>query len=118
MLDKRDVVGLVLILGMFAILALTAYALGVLFCMLRHFTGIPCPLCGTTRACVSLLHGDVVSALKFNPLAVVAVFIGPFVVWLMTWRRNWPIVLVRAAKFLAWLAVLLNWTYLICTDMH
>ena len=115
MLDKREVIGLVLIFGALAVLALGAYAFGIPLCMFHRLTGIPCPLCGTTRACVSLLHGDVASALRINPLAVVAMVVGPLVLWSMTRRGNWPTVLVRAARFLAWAAVLLNWACLVCS---
>jgi hypothetical protein len=33
---------------------------------------MPCPTCGTTRAVDALWHGDVLSALGFNPLATVS----------------------------------------------
>jgi hypothetical protein len=45
-------------------------------CPLRVTTGIPCPLCGMTRACVAIARGDVGDALRYNPgvvLVVVAV---------------------------------------------
>jgi Protein of unknown function (DUF2752) len=42
-------------------------------CPLRAATGIPCPMCGMTRACVALLHGHVASSLAFNPAGVLVV---------------------------------------------
>ena len=36
-------------------------------CPLRSLTGIPCPLCGMTRACVAALHGHLGASLAFNP---------------------------------------------------
>jgi hypothetical protein len=36
-------------------------------CPLRSLTGVPCPLCGMTRACVSALHGHLGASLAFNP---------------------------------------------------
>ena len=36
-------------------------------CPLRSLTGVPCPLCGMTRACVSALHGHLATSLAFNP---------------------------------------------------
>src|SRR5262245_51015353 len=44
-----------------------------LVCPLRAMTGIPCPLCGMTRACVAIAHGDVIGALRFNPGVVLVV---------------------------------------------
>lgn len=44
-------------------------------CLLREFTGIPCPFCGTTTAAVHAGHLDVVGALAANPFAVMIVAI-------------------------------------------
>jgi hypothetical protein len=41
-------------------------------CPFRALTGIPCLSCGTTRAAVAVLHGDVLGALLINPLATLA----------------------------------------------
>jgi len=37
-------------------------------CPLHALTGIPCPTCGSTRAASSLLHGNFILALSWNPL--------------------------------------------------
>ena len=37
-------------------------------CPFRTLTGFTCPGCGSTRGLHRLLHGDIVSALEFNPL--------------------------------------------------
>lgn len=49
-------------------------------CPLRALTGVPCPLCGMTRAIVAAAHGHAGESLAFNPggvillvLAVVAI---------------------------------------------
>jgi hypothetical protein len=42
-------------------------------CPLRAATGIPCPLCGMTRACVALVHGHPATSLSFNPAGVLVV---------------------------------------------
>lgn len=36
-------------------------------CAFRHLTGIPCPLCGGTRACAALANGDFLAAWQLNP---------------------------------------------------
>lgn len=38
-----------------------------LACPLRSVTGIPCPLCGMTRAVVAAAHGHIATSLAFNP---------------------------------------------------
>jgi hypothetical protein len=64
----------------------TAAGLGVVFCndpstakffpscFFHSLTGLYCPGCGSTRALHALLHGDLVAAIRFNPLFVVAGF--------------------------------------------
>jgi len=42
-------------------------------CMLHQATGFYCPGCGVLRATHELLHGNVVSAVRFNPLFVLSV---------------------------------------------
>ena len=39
-------------------------------CPLHRYTGLWCPGCGTTRALHQLLHGNVATAFRFNPLAI------------------------------------------------
>ncbi|MDA2892648.1 DUF2752 domain-containing protein [Mycolicibacterium sp. BiH015] len=52
-------------------------------CPTKSLLGIDCPGCGTLRTIYSLLHGDVMSALRFNALAVVALgfLLVAFAVW-------------------------------------
>ena len=65
-------------------------------CLTKAFFGIDCPGCGGLRMLYSLLHADLVAALRFNALALVglAVLVPTFLVW--THRRltnrlfRWP----------------------------
>lgn len=41
-------------------------------CIFHAVTGLYCPGCGSTRALHQLLHGNVVGALRFNPLIILA----------------------------------------------
>ena len=48
-------------------------AVGV--CLLKQATGVPCPSCGSTRAALSLLHGNFMQSLLINPFGVIIVAI-------------------------------------------
>jgi Protein of unknown function (DUF2752) len=39
-------------------------------CPLHRLTGLWCPGCGSTRALYQLVHGNLMAALRFNPLAI------------------------------------------------
>ena len=49
-----------------------------LICPFFAVTGLACPGCGTTRGLHQLLHGNVVSAFKFNPLMMLLLPFGLF----------------------------------------
>lgn len=55
-----------------------------LTCPLRATTGLPCPLCGMTRAVTAAVHGDLAGSLRYNPGGIVLVVLA--VVLLLTWR--------------------------------
>lgn len=40
-------------------------------CMFKQVTTIPCPSCGSTRAIVALIHGNVLQSLSLNPLGII-----------------------------------------------
>ncbi len=47
-------------------------------CPFKELTGLPCLSCGSTRAALALLRGDIGAALQTNPLAAVSsiAFVG------------------------------------------
>jgi hypothetical protein len=49
-------------------------------CAFARTFHMPCPGCGSTRAMLCLLHGDVAGALRMNPLApLFSLLVGSFV---------------------------------------
>lgn len=42
-----------------------------LVCPLRATTGVPCPFCGLTRACIAGVHGHITKSLSYNPFGFV-----------------------------------------------
>jgi len=53
------------------------------FCVFHRITGWDCPGCGGLRAVHQLLHGNLLTAFRLNPLVVAA---APVVVALGLWR--------------------------------
>jgi len=54
-------------------------------CVFHRLTGLQCPGCGGLRAVHHLLHGEVITAFRFNQLFVLAL---PLAGW-FTFRRLW-----------------------------
>jgi hypothetical protein len=92
-------------------------------CHFHELTGWPCMTCGITRALVALSRGEVLVALRMNPLligAVLAAFAYTPLAWVM-WLRRWPrpriALRTGRARWTAALAaiglLLANWAFLI-----
>lgn len=88
-------------------------------CGFRVMTGLPCPTCGTTRAGLALLAGDIPTALACNPGAAVAglMFLGGGAVaagWALL-RAPMPVLLPGGSRLRVVLiaAFLANWAYLL-----
>ncbi len=84
-------------------------------CLLKQSTGLPCPLCGGTRASMSLLSGDPSTALAMNPGVAIALPI--FAIWLIfrlgfgfVLRLNLP---KPAIISIVVVLALVNWAYTI-----
>jgi Protein of unknown function (DUF2752) len=74
-------------------------------CPLRSLTGIPCPLCGMTRACVAAVHGHLTASLSYNPagilVVVAAVVLAVRPSLLSRWRvTTWMIAVAVGALWL------------------
>ena len=93
-------------------LILAAHAAGIVICPIRRITGIPCPGCGSTRAIMSLLHGELAAAVSTNPLAVALAVIVPSW-WMFFRRRAWSRGAQAAILAVAVTATLLNWLWVL-----
>jgi hypothetical protein len=76
-------------------------------CVFHAVSGLPCPLCGGTRAARAILHGELTSALRLNPTALPALatlLVGGF---LCGWEAlrgkalaDWSTLMQRNARWL------------------
>ncbi len=111
------------IVGAFIVLA---YVFGITICPLRRLTGIPCPTCGSTRAFVLLLKGDVSGAVSLQPLISLAMLVCPLLYTLslaiLGVRRTQTVIAGASRNRLFWFTVvcaaLLNWAYMIWRNEH
>jgi hypothetical protein len=51
-------------------------------CVFKAVSGIPCPSCGTTRAMISVSQGQLLQAVKINPLGLL---LAPMLFFLPVW---------------------------------
>jgi hypothetical protein len=87
---------------------------GLPVCVFKGATGLPCPLCGGTRATQALLRGDLSRALYLNVAAVPAVIAFVATAWVFAWEAlrgrtfgDWNAFLRRLRSFLPIMAALL-----------
>jgi hypothetical protein len=91
-------------------------------CGLRTLTGIPCPLCGSTRCLIAWSHLEIAQAFRYNPLvAAGCVAVGGWVFFSMLdicSGRNWACAMTGHLQRLPWpvilaAAAIVNWIYLV-----
>ena len=107
--------------GVVAACVMFAHVFGLALCPLKRLLGVPCPSCGTTRALVRLLHGEVCGAFELQPLATGAVCLltpAALAVRLALGAGRARALLAAAARRPAFwcavaAAVLANWVYVI-----
>jgi hypothetical protein len=92
-------------------------------CPFLAITGLPCVTCGATRSTIAFLHGDFLSALRWNPLAFVALsgliafdlYAAIVLVGRMPRLRTvgWSVGEKNAVRIAAISLLALNWIYLL-----
>ena len=92
-------------------------------CPFFAVTGLPCVTCGATRSAIAFLHGDFLSALRWNPLALVA-FCGViafdlYAVIVLVGRMprlrivDWTVTEKNVVRIAVISLLALNWIYLL-----
>jgi hypothetical protein len=90
----------------------------IVLCPLKRLIDLPCPTCGSTRSALSILSGDIVGAVAYNPLFFVVgmLLLAAVLVRLVFARRVRVHVggLQRIGVWVVFAALLLgNWAYVI-----
>ncbi len=119
---------LFLLAGARLLLALQSRGLSIPlpFCLFRHYTGIPCGTCGSTRSFFALAQGQIVDAFFYQPLLMIFVGLTLFLALLdisgWTFCRTQPgLTLAKKLRFPVWVFILLfivNWAYVIAYHFH
>lgn len=98
------------------------YDVALPVCRFHNLTGVPCPLCGGTRALRSIADLDLLAAIQFNPLvfltgALIAGWVGLKVLDRLMGTHTEKTLQRHASRtplaFLALGFIVLNWLYLI-----
>lgn len=92
-------------------------------CPFLALTGLPCVTCGATRSTIAFLHGDFLSALRWNPLAFVAfcalIAFDLYAATVLVGRTprlrivDWTVTEKNAARIAVISLLALNWIYLL-----
>jgi Protein of unknown function (DUF2752) len=83
-------------------------------CPFRALTGLPCPLCGMTRAVTSALRGDLVASLHYQPAGLLLLAL---IALLVVRRARTPLVLPAWALYGA-LAAMWAWNLTLNPTFH
>jgi len=95
---------------------------GASICLFHRLTGLPCMTCGATRAAAMLLRGDVLGAVRLQPLAtvggaIVGAALAVYSAALIVGRRVVRVRLEPHEGRVLWVTLLvlavLNWIYLV-----
>lgn len=97
-------------------------------CPFLALTGLPCVTCGSTRSVIAFLHGDFLSALRWNPLAFVVfcalLAFDLYAAIVLTGRTarlrivDWSAMEKNATRIIVIGLVALNWIYLLAHRDH
>ena len=106
--DSRDrsygpMVGAALLVVGLPAVAWLRLGLPVPACALKHWTGLPCVTCGSTRLAQALLRGDLLEAASWNPLVfgaltVVVVWAAASTVRAVLGLPSWRLVLAAGER--------------------
>ena len=81
-------------------------------CLLRTFTGIPCPFCGMSTSVKETVRLHLRDGWAANPAGVTAVLVAVALIVLPTSRMRLPVLLIPAALAAMWVFQLFRFSIL------
>ncbi len=119
---KLKYLGIIVILisGYFFLYNFSSSLSGHTICIFKRIVSLPCPACGSTRATLLLLHGEIWSSILLNPLGVITnsiILLSIF--WMIKdiikdretylpfLKRDWD----RRVKIIVFILIVANWIW-------
>lgn len=57
---------------------------GIGLCTFKYITNMPCPSCGSTRSVLSIMDGDIIKAMFWNPIGlIIFIILIVFPIWII-----------------------------------
>jgi Protein of unknown function (DUF2752) len=78
-------------------------------CPLRSITGVPCPMCGSTRGVIAAMHGHLGHALELNPASLLVIALAALLV--LGWTLGWRVERVRIPVWCVVAVFAVLWIY-------
>ncbi len=99
-------------------------------CLIKNFSGFPCPSCGTTRAVVLIFKGDFWASLQMNPFGILVsaiMTLAPFWIlsdmilkketFLVFYKNAEAFIRKKGIAITLIILVILNWMWTIYKDL-
>ncbi len=115
---KYPIVIVLIIIGYFSLYILSNLTNPPTLCIFKNITGMPCPACGTIRATIYLLKGDIIKSIITNPLGILVLiisFVTPIWIFSDSYLKRetfWNFLHKKRSNYLILIAIiitLLNW---------
>ncbi len=110
-MNKKNIKTYLLILAVIAIYAFILH-INKINCPIKYILGFPCPFCGTTRALISLIQGNIKTAFYYHPLFILAI---PFLILIITSNEKYFLKMNKKTRayILYFISILYIATYII-----
>jgi len=101
-----------------SLFGLSPESIALLPCPIHSISGVECPGCGMTRACIALCRGDISHAVQYNPLSIGLVLLAAgFALAADRMRRNWARLTPGIRQITKWTALIAVLVFWVCRNL-